>query len=562
MEQPIFYQLSIVMAIAAVISLIARLLRQPLIIGYIITGFLVGPAFLGVIQNHEAFESFSEIGIALLLFIIGLGLNVGIIKATGKPVLLTFTGIIAVLGSLAFATSKLFGFSQDEAIVMAIALLFSSTIIVVKALSDKKEQSRLYGQIAIGILLAEDLFATLALLYVSTSSGGMSGNGDLIALLAKGIAIGAGLTIVGGYIMPKLSKLFASSQELLYVFALAWVFGVSSLFSLAGFSIEIGALFAGVALAHLPYAQAISTRLKLLRDFFIVLFFIQLGEQLSLDNISNALVPALAFSALAMVSKPVIIMAAMGVLGYTKQTGFKAAVHLSQISEFSIILVVLAQTTGMISRDLTTIITLTAIITIAISTYLMKYDDRLYNWLARPLSIFERTKTKKEVSALGHYPLILLGYHQGGYTFVQTFREMKKRYIVIDYDPDVIDNLEHQHINHLYGDVTDTELLEELGIHKSELVISTIGSSRTNAMLARYITERNDEAIFVCHAATLDEAGELYDAGASYVLLPHFIGHEHINKFIKRNGSDKKAFSMYRQKHLLSLGNMVAPPKP
>ncbi|MDB5184662.1 MAG: rane protein of unknown function [Candidatus Saccharibacteria bacterium] len=544
------------MAIAAGVSLVVRLLRQPLIIGYIISGFLVGPTFLNVISDHSAFESFSQIGIALLLFIIGLGLNVATIKNTGKPVILTLIGVIAVLGSLAFGTSKLFGFTQDESTIMATAMLFSSTIIVVKALSDKKEQSRLYGQIAVGLLLAEDIVATLALLFVSSKAQGS--HADFLALATKGISIGAAMALLGGFVMPRLTKLFASSQELLYVFALAWVFGIASLFSLAGFSIEIGALFAGVAIAHLPYAQAISLRLKLLRDFFIVLFFIQLGEQLSINNISNALVPAVVFAALFMVTKPLVIMSVLGVLGYTKQTSFKTALHMMQNSEFSIILVVLAKNSGKLSHDLVTIITLTALITIATSSYLMKYDDELYRWLKKPLGFFERSNTKRELRALSHYPLILLGYHQGGYGFVQTFRDLKKRYIVIDYDPDVIEILEHQHVNHLYGDVTDTELLEEIGIHKSELIISTIGSQRTNKMLATYLAERNPDTIFVCHGDTLDDAEVLYEAGAAYVILPQFIGHEHLNNFVRRNGADKKAFAAYRKKHLDDLGELIS----
>ncbi|MBC7546331.1 cation:proton antiporter [Candidatus Saccharibacteria bacterium] len=554
-EYAIFYQLSIVMGIAAGLSLMAKLFRQPLIIAYIISGILVGPTLLNVIHDQSAFESFSQIGIALLLFIIGLGLNVSTIRSTGKPVIATFGAITLGLGSISYVVSQLFGFSRNESVVMAIAMLFSSTIIIVKSLSDKKEQSRLYGQIAIGILLAEDVVATLALLYVSASAGNGS-NGAVLTLLVKGIFLGSALTFVGGVLMPKLSKLFASSQELLYIFALAWVFGVASLFAKAGFSIEIGALFAGVALAHLPYAPAISARLKLLRDFFIVLFFIRLGEQLGINDLNSALIPALVFSVIAIISKPLLTMISLGLLGYTKQTSFKTAVHLSQISEFSIILVVLAQTTGMITRDLTTIIALTTIFTIAISTYLMKYDDELYRMFEKPLAFFERSKTKQEMRALSHYPLVMLGYHEGGYTFVRTFRRIKKRYIVIDYNPDVIDTLEHQHVNHLYGDATDLELLEEIGVRKSELIVSNISDSSTNRMLAKHITSANDKAIFICRAARLNDAEALYEAGAAYVMMPHFIGDEHINSFIQRNGSNKNAFSKYRQQHLMQLAGV------
>lgn len=557
MEQSIFYQLSIVMVIAAAVSLFLRAFRQPLIIGYIVTGFIVGPSVFGVIHNHEAFESFSQIGITLLLFVIGLGLNVNVIKDTGKPVLVIFSSVIVGVGGIGLLVSALMGFGHKESFVMAAALLFSSTIIVIKALSDKKEQTRLYGQIATGVLLAEDLAATIALLFVSASSSDASSSNDITSLFIKGGGLAAALAFTGGFILPKLSRLFASSQELLYVFALAWAFGVASLFRWAGFSLEVGALFAGVALAHLPYVQAIASKLKPLRDFFIVLFFIGLGEELGVGNLSAALVPALVFSIIILISKPILIMGSLGVLGYTKQTSFKAAIHLSQISEFSIVLIVLAVTSGIARQELISITTLTALITIAISTYLMKYDDRLYHWLERPLSIFERNQTKKELKSLSHYPLLLLGYSEGGAGYVKTFQQMKKRYIVIDYDPDVIESLERQHIKHLYGDATDTELLEEINVHKSELIISTITSASTNRLLVNFIIDANPKAVFICNANTFEEAEHLYEAGASYVLLPHHIGDEHINQFIKRNGSSKNAFTKYRRQHLTALGNLA-----
>lgn len=557
MQESIFYQLSIVMVIAALVSLVLRLFKQPLIIGYIITGFIVGPTLLGVIHNHEAFESFSQIGITLLLFIVGLGLNVSVVKDTGKPVFVTFTSIIILVGGLGYITSELLGFTSKEALIMACGLLFSSTIIVVKSLSDKKEQSRLYGQIAIGILLVEDIAATLALLFLSSSSTDANTSNDMILLLAKGVLLASGLIFVGGYILPRLSSLFAKSQELLYIFALAWAFGVASTFWWAGFSIEVGALFAGVTMAHLPYVQAIGSRLKPLRDFFLVLFFIRLGEGLGLDNISAALIPAIVYSAIIMISKPLVIMSSLGWLGYTKQTSFKSAVHLSQISEFSIIFIVLAVHKGFGSEELIAVTTLTALITIALSSYLMKYDDRLFKHFSKYLNIFERSKTKIEMKSLSTYPLVLIGYSEGGFSFVNKFKKMRKKYIVIDYDPDIIESLERRHINHLYGDVTDIELLEELGLHKSELVVSTLESSSTNLLLATHLNKVNPDSVFICRAATFEKAEELYEAGATYVLLPQLIGNSHINQFIQKHGSNKSAFNAYRKKNLSALGSTV-----
>lgn len=554
MEQSIFYQLSLVLVLGTALAFAFRAFKQPLILAYIITGFLAGPVF-GLIHDHEAFESFSQIGIVLLLFIVGLGLNTTVIRSTGKPVLLTFLVITLGLGTLAGCAAALLGYSFTESIIVAIALLFSSTIIVIKSISDKREQSRLYAQIAVGILLLEDVVATLALLFVS--AGGHSSVPDLLGLSAKAIALAGMLTVVGAYLMPRLSKLFAASQELLYVFALAWAFGVASLFWWAGFSLEVGALFAGVSLAHLPYAQGIGTRLKPLRDFFIVLFFIGLGQKLELHHFASALGPALLFSAIIMVTKPLLTMISVGLLGYTKQTGFKAAVHLSQISEFSIILVVLAAGSGLVANELVVVMTLTALITIGLSTYLMQFDDVLYRRFQKHLSLFERPELKHDLLALQNYPLVLFGYHDGGYEFVRTFRKMKMPYIVIDYDPEVIETLEGHRVNHIYGDATDPELLDEIGIHKSELLVSTIPDFETNKVLLEHIIKRNRRAIYICHATSYDDAEELYKHGAAYVIMPHFIGNVQINEFIQKNGTNRKAFERYRRKHLVTLGSMA-----
>lgn len=558
MEGSIFIQLSLVLALATVVSLVTRVLRQPPIIGYIVSGFLVGPAILNVIHAKEAFDSFSQIGIALLLFMIGLGLNITVIKSVGKPAVLTFLLIILGLGSVGYGASLLLGFSTHESLLIATSLLFSSTIIVVKVLSDKKGQSRLYGQLAIGVLLVDDIAATLALLFVSTQAAGGSSAADFGLLAVKGVGIAGLLSFIGAFVMPRLTKFFASSQELLFLFSLAWTFGVASAFSWAGFSLEVGALFAGVSLAHLPYAQEMGTRLKPLRDFFIILFFVGLGVHLGLDRIGPAIVPALVISAIVMALKPLITLVGLGLLGYTKQTSFKSAIHLSQISEFSIILIVLASTTGVASSHVVTVMTLVALLTITFSTYLMQYDDKLYRWWERGLSLFERAETKREVNALKRYPLVLLGYRKGGYEFVRTFRHMKKGYVVIDFDPQIIEELERQNVNHIYGDVTDLELLEEIGVHQSELIISTIGDAATNLLLAEHITEHNKNALFICHAGSFDEAEMLYEKGAAYVILPHFIGSEQISAFIRRNGSDKKAFEKYRQDHLVSIGRIAA----
>lgn len=555
MEPTIFLELATVLAIAAGVSTIMRIMRQPLIIGYILSGIITGPALLDIVHSHAAFESFSQIGITLLLFIVGLGLNVGVIKNTGKPVMLVFFLNILLVGSVTYGTSKFLGFTQTESILAGIALLFSSTIVVIKNLVDKREQHRLYGQITIGVLLVEDIAATIVLVMLATVSSGSSST-ELFALAGKGLLLAGGMTFFGWFIMSRLVRFFATNQEFLFTFALAWAFSVAALFEIAGFSIEVGALFAGVTLASLPYAQEISTRLKPLRDFFLLLFFIGLGGTMTLGGIQDAFVPALLFTAIAIVLKPLSVSIGLGVLGYTKQTGFKVAAHLSQISEFSIIMLTLAASQGLAGTHLMNAMTLTAFLTIALSSYFMKYDDGIFARVGKFLSIFEKKSVIREGKKAPDYKMMLFGYHRGGHEFINTFREMRKKYVVVDYDPEVIETLERQHIHHVYGDATDYELLEEIGISKAEMVVSILPGRTTNRELLKFYLAKNPDGIFICHATDYDAAAELYENGASYVMLPHFIGSEKMSAFIRKNGNSKDAFEAYRKNHIMTLGKM------
>lgn len=550
----IFTELSLVLVVVAGISIVMRLLKQPLILGYILAGILVGPLLLDLIHAKEAFEGFSEIGIALLLFIIGLGMNAAVIRSLGKVSLVTAAAIFTLVGGLGVAATSAFGFDIQTALVIGVALFFSSTIVILKVLSDKREISRLHGQIAIGVILVDDIVATLAMVAVAAASNGSLGANDLLLLGVKAIGLGLLLYVVGAHVIPRFSKMLAKSQELLFVFAVAWGFGVSTLFGAAGFSHEVGALFAGVALASLPYAMEMSTRLKPLRDFFVVLFFVSLGETFVFDDFASTIIPAVILSAIVLIGKPIVTMASLGALGYTKLTSFKAGIHLSQISEFSIVLVVLAIQTELINARAGSIITLVALITIALSTYLMKYDEILYKKIHPVLSIFERKKPREKKQKRGLYSAVLFGYHHGGHEFLQMFRDMKQRYLIVDYNPEVIEHLEAQGIRHAYGDATDHEFLEEINTGHAKFIASTIIDRRVNLLLLSFLHHHSRDFVFICHARTYEDALELYKHGASYVILPRFLGSEYITTHIKRHGMDKKAFDQFRARHIVSIG--------
>lgn len=554
MELTIFTQISLVIAIAAVVSIVMRLLKQPLIMGYILTGVLVGPSLLNIVHAKEAFETFAEIGIALLLFIIGLGLNIGVIRNLGKVSLITAASILLIVGSIGHFAALLLGFDNTTAILLGIALFFSSTIIILKVLSDHHETGRLYGQIAIGVILLDDIVATIALVVVAMMATDQTSSSAFMILGLKALGLAVGLVIAGRYVVPRLAKMMARSSELLFLFSIGWGLSVASLFDAAGFSHELGALFAGVSLAGLPYATEMAAKLKPLRDFFIVLFFVSLGELFTFDSMASSIVPALVLSVVVMVGKPIFTMAALGRLYYTKLTSFKTAIHLSQISEFSIILIIFAASVGVADKSAVPVVTLVALITIGVSTYLMQYDDQLYKIFKKHLSIFERSTIKERKQKSDQFSAILFGYHKGGHEFVETFRNMKMRYLVVDYNPEIIDHLETQGIRHAFGDMTDEEFLEEINASSAEIVVSTLDNLPANLLLLRYLKRHSPKISFICHASDYEDAAELYDHGASYVSLPHYIGSERISNFLKRHGVSHKALSRYRDRHLITIG--------
>lgn len=546
----LFAQLSLVIALGAGIALIMRLLRQPLIIGHIITGILAGPAVFNIIQDESGFTVLSTIGVALLLFIVGLELSLKIISRLSKVVFLTTfmqMGVVTLAGA---AAARLLDFGRMESLIIGLCLAMSSTIIIVTLLQQKKELMRLFAQIAVGVLILQDLVATAAKITLSARSAGDTLL-EVSLLLGRGILLIVLLYGMSRFILPKAAKFLESSKELLLILSIGWALGLATLFAKIGFSFEVGALLAGMSLASLPFSHEVASRLRPMRDFFIIIFLITLGYTLVPDQIRSALLPAVTFSLLVFILKPLAILAALGMQGYTKRASFKAALALSQISEFSLVFIVAAAQHQYASQAAQAALGLTALITFAGSTYLIKYDDVIFSALEKHLRFFERRVTKLEQKgAMQSYSIVLFGYRKGGAEFIRTFKSMGKRFVVVDYDPDAIELIERQHVNFLYGDASDPELIEELRLNKSKLVVSTITDAATNEFLAHWLNEHNPGAVFVGSAESAYQAAKLYSEGASYVMMPHFIGSEKISTFIKRTGFKKTEFNKFREKHL------------
>ncbi len=549
----IFLQISIVLFVVLVVSFIMRILKQPLIIGYILSGILIGPFFLKLLPQNETISTFSEFGIAFLLFIVGLHLSPKVIKEVGKISLITGIGQVIFTSLIGYFIGIWLGFSSITALYIAIALTFSSTIIIMKLLSDKDSLDKLYGKISIGFLLVQDIIAIIILIIVSSFSSGMNLASLITSNLLKGVIIIAILFPFSYYFLPKLGSFFAKSQEFLFLFAIAWGLGLASLFFYIGFSVEVGALIAGVMLSISPYSYEISSKLKPLRDFFIISFFILIGSQMVFGEVSNLVVPAIIFSLFILIGNPLIVMILMGIFGYSKNTGFMAGLTVAQISEFSLILIALGVKVGHLSSEILSLVTIVGLITIAGSTYLIIYSEKIYSYASKHLSIFERKKIKEKGVDRKEYDYILFGENRIGFSIMKSFISLRKNYLIVDFNPERVKKLVSRGITCIYGDVSNTEFLDNLRIEKAQLVVSTIPDTEANLLLLRKIKEKNKNSIVIVNARQISDTFELYKAGADYVILPHFLGGEYAAKLIENAKDNKKLYEKEKQKQIKEL---------
>src|SRR3989344_2698262 len=342
----LFAEISILIAVALGIAAVMRVLRQPLIIGHIFTGLIVGPSVLDLISSEETLAFMGEIGIAILLFFVGLHLSPEIIRQFGRVSFITGIGQVAFTSIAGYFICIALGFPPLISFYISVALTFSSTIVVLKLIADKGDLEMLYAKIAIGFLLVQDLIAALLLLGIPLFSAG----GGTLVLITQFVSTGSLLVafvmLASRFFVSKVSNFLAQSQEFLFLFAITWGMGIAALFQGLGFSLESGALVAGVALASLPMRHEISARLTPLRDFFIVMFFILLGAQLHLSEIAGLIPAALVLSLLVLLGNPLIMMVITGMLGYRRRTSLQTGLAIAQISEFSLILIALGVTMG------------------------------------------------------------------------------------------------------------------------------------------------------------------------------------------------------------------------
>jgi Kef-type K+ transport system membrane component KefB len=527
----VFYEIAALLAVAAIIGAIALQLRQPLIVAYIVVGILVGPSGLGWVSADAEVDLLAKIGIALLLFMVGLKLDLHLIRTLGPVALATGLGQVIFTSLIGFLIAMGLGLSVVESLYVAVALTFSSTIIIVKLLSDKREIDALHGRIAVGFLIVQDLVVILVMIGLTALSPGEQQDAlglTVGVILLKGVALLGLIALLMRYVLPGLLDRLARSRELLVLFAIAWAVLLATVGDMLGFSKEVGAFLAGMALASTPYREAIGARLVSLRDFLLLFFFINLSAGLELGLLGEQVIPALVLSVFVLLGNPLIVMVIMGLMGYRKRTGFLAGLTVAQISEFSLLFGALGLSLGHIQTPILGLITLVGLITIGLSTYMILYSGQLYEWLASWLGPFERRVPHREeaiisegIAGTASEPdVILFGLGRYGGNIAHELRRRGWRVLAVDFDPEAVKRWRHAGFPVHYGDAEDPEFPAALPLQGVRWVISAIPQIDVNLTLLHGLSQHDYRGRIAVTAHDTRDAQRLKRAGLHVVLLP------------------------------------------
>jgi len=533
-----FSQIAILLSTAAIFGILVKRLRQPILIGYLFAGFLL--AVTGLLKDNTLVEGLGKVGVALLLFLVGLEMNVRELPTVGKAAFYTGIGQIVFTFGVGMLLGILLGFNLVTSSYLAIAVSFSSTIIIVKLLSEKNALGSLYGKISVGFLLVQDFVAIVILIFLSGFGRGGIEFADLSSLAIKALLLLATLWILSKKILPNLfEKYVANSSELLFIVSIAWALGLSALVTKIGFTLEIGGFLAGLALSNLPEHLEIASRTRPLRDFFLTIFFLGLGSNLVVGNLSEILLPAIIYSLLVLVGNPIIVMIVMGFLRFKRRTSFLASVTVAQISEFSLIVVAMGYSLGHISQSHVALTVTIAAITMTMSTYLILGADKLYLKIKDNLKIFERKNTQ-EISLLKDEVLedhiVLIGCYRTGYRLLSLFKKKNISFVIVDFNPEVYKKLTAENYPVIFGDIADPEILEAVSLDKAKLIISTIDGLTDNLVLLEYIRKLAKKPLSIFTASTRTNALKFYESGANYVIVPDVVAGDHIRHIIKTYG--------------------------
>ncbi|MFN2360341.1 MAG: cation:proton antiporter [Marinobacter sp.] len=525
----LFEEFALILAVAVTAGMIAIRLRQPLIVAFIAVGIALGPSVFGLVEHSHAMELLAEFGIALLLFVVGLRLDLNLIRTMGPVALATGLGQITFTSLFVFLICQALGMAVVPSLYVAAAMSFSSTIIIVKLLSDKREIDALHGRIAIGFLIVQDIMVVITMIVITAlGAAGSSASlpQEIGLVLAKGTGLLVLVAILIRYVLPSLLHQAARSTELIVLFSIAFAIGLAAFSHWIGFSKEVGAFLGGIALASTPYREAIGSRLVSVRDFLLLFFFIALGTQLDMGMLGLQVSTALLLSAFVLIGNPLIVLAIMGAMGFRKRTSFLSGLAVAQISEFSLILAALGFSLGHIGDDTIGLITLVALITITSSTYMILYSHQLYDFLTPALKPFERKAPFQEQrlesgAQITPPDLILFGLGRFGHELAKEFAQAGWRILAVDFDPVVVKSWHHDDIQLVYGDAEDPDFLASLPIRTVKWVVSAVPEERVNKTLIHGLREEGFTGRMAMTSHHHSIALRLKEAGSDLILFPY-----------------------------------------
>lgn len=525
-HQTMYNEIAVLLFGTALLGLAALRLRQPVIVAYILVGILAGASAIGWEGAHGPLQLLAEIGVTILLFVVGLKLDLQLIRKLGGVALATGLGQLGFTIVFGALICLALGMDGVRALYVAVALTFSSTIIIVKLLSDKREIDSLHGRIAMGFLIVQDIAVVIAMMVIGTQ-GGAGADAPWTVRLGEIVLKTAGLGLVVAalmrYVLPRLMHWMAASQELLLVFAVAWGTSLAATGEWLGFSKEVGAFLAGFSLASLPFREAIGARVSSLRDFLLLFFFVHLGTQLDLGSLGAEVPAAVGLALFVLVGNPLVVMAIMGAMGYRRRTGFLAGLTVAQISEFSIIFIAMGVSLGHVDEATLGLVTLVGLVTITLSTYMILYSHRLYALCEPWLGLFERRDPWREKGldeTTGKVDVVVFGMGRYGSRLVEQLAADGARVMGVDFDPEVLRRLRPGPVQVRFGDVGDEDFLSGLGLHDVPQVVSGLRHGETDRRLVALLRAQGYPGRIAVTAQSEGEAAVLRGAGADEVLLP------------------------------------------
>ena len=525
----VFSEIACILAIATAVGALALWLRQPLIMAFIIVGILIGPAGLRLVSANEEVELLAELGIALLLFVVGLKLDPHEIQSVGPVAIVAGMGQIIITGILGDVIASLLGFDLISAFYIGLSLTFSSTIIVVKLLSDRQEIDALHGRIALGVLIVQDLVVVVAMILLTAFSedSQQSLGQEIISVILKGGLFLFFIAILTRYVLPQLLHILASSTELLLIFAISWAIALAAMGDGLGFSKEVGAFVAGVSLASTSYRATIGARLVSLRDFLLLFFFIDLGIHINVSYLGEEILSAIVLSLFVLLGKPLMIMVLMSSRGYRKYTSTITSLSLSQISEFSLIIAALGLDLGHINENVLGLITLVGLITMGVSTYMIMDSHTIYEKLLPIVSQFDRLIPHShqklgdlDTVNVDGVDIILFGLGRYGGSLIKALQGSGLQVLGVDFNPELVREWRKQGLLAFYGDAEDPEFAATLPLNQAKWVISTLPGERIGLTLLHTLEYQKFQGKIALTSHTEREMEILKNAGSDLVLLP------------------------------------------